>query len=828
TPYLLVDDLNNVFIVLTTFVGFTTSVFSASYIGHELETGRLTPRFLRFYHAMYQLLMFAMNLALVANNIGIMWVAIELATLTTVLMVGIYRTHEALEAAWKYFILGSVGIALALFGTILVYMAARPVLGEGLNAMVWTVLVTRAGAFDPALLNVAFVFLLLGYGTKVGLAPLHAWLPDAHAEGPTPISAVLSGLLLNVALYALLRFKMLLALNPAALAPGPLMVTMGLISLVFAAFMLYRRRDIKRMFAYSSIEHMGIITFAFGMGGPLANFAGLLHMTMHSLTKSAIFFAVGHIAQVKGTQRIADMGGLTETNPVLGWGLVLGVVAIAGLPPLGIFMSEFLVVTSTFARVPWLAIVLVAGILIGVAGLFLRLNTIAFGDPRGATVKAEASYVPMFAHLALVFVAGIYIPAVLDAWFENVGKHLRQPMATLLDTIEGRKIAGHRPYPRLVVDEDGWRFAASQLSAGRGTLLGLWGDAGAVHMAVLDENARGLAVVTMPCPDGHSASVGALRPPAIRLERAVRDLYGLEPVGSPDTRPWLNLGCWDVQHPLGERRDAPARGAPYPFLPATGEGLHQIPFGPVHAGIIEPGHFRFTANGETVVRLEQRLGYVHKGIEGLMAGATLDMAARLAGRTSGDSTVAYALAFAHAVEAAMDVEVPPRAIYLRALMAELERLANHFGDIGAICSDASFSLMHAHCGILREKTLRAAQSCFSHRLMMDAVVPGGVARDLRANCVTKVAALLDEIRRLFPELVELYDNTASLQDRTATTGVLRGELARQFGAGGYVGRASGRAFDARKMPGYPPYDQLDFEAPVFNAGDVNARVWVRI
>ena len=386
--YLLVDDLNGTFIVLTTFVGFTTSVFSASYIGHELEIGRLTPPFVRFYHAMYQVLMFAMNLALIANNIGLMWVAIELATLTTVLMVGIYRTHEALEAAWKYFILGSVGIALALFGTILVYMAARPVVGEGLDAMVWTVLVTRAGAFDPALLDVAFVFLLLGYGTKVGLAPLHAWLPDAHAEGPTPISAVLSGLLLNVALYALLRFKMLLAANAGALAPGPLMVTLGLISLVFAAFMLYRRRDIKRMFAYSSIEHMGIITFAFGMGGPLANFAGLLHMTMHSLTKSAIFFAVGHVAQVKGTQRIADIGGLTETHPVLGWGLILGVVAIAGLPPLGIFMSEFLVVSSTFARAPLLAIILVFGLLVGLAGLFLRLNGIAFGEPRGPVAKA--------------------------------------------------------------------------------------------------------------------------------------------------------------------------------------------------------------------------------------------------------------------------------------------------------------------------------------------------------------------------------------------------------------------------------------------------------
>jgi hydrogenase-4 component F len=424
SAYLLVDDLNGTFIVLTTFVGFTTSVFSASYIGHELEIGRLTPPFVRFYHAMYQVLMFAMNLALIANNIGLMWVAIEMATLTTVLMVGIYRTHEALEAAWKYFILGSVGIALALFGTILVYMAATPIIGEGLDAMEWTVLVSRAGSFDPALLDLAFVFLLLGYGTKVGLAPLHAWLPDAHAEGPTPISAVLSGLLLNVALYALLRFKIVLAANAAALAPGPLMVTLGLLSLVFAAFMLYRRRDIKRMFAYSSIEHMGIITFAFGMGGPLANFAGLLHMTMHSLTKSAIFFAVGHITQVKGTQRIADMGGLTETHPVLGWSLILGVVAIAGLPPLGIFMSEFLVVSSTFAREPLLALVLVFGLLVGFGALFLRLNSIAFGEPRGPSAKAEASYVPMFAHLALVFMAGIYLPPALVAWFENVAKLL--------------------------------------------------------------------------------------------------------------------------------------------------------------------------------------------------------------------------------------------------------------------------------------------------------------------------------------------------------------------------------------------------------------------
>jgi hydrogenase-4 component F len=422
--YLLVDDLNIVFIVLSTFVGFTTSVFSASYIAHEIEIGRLTPTHLRFYHAMYQALMFAMNLALVANNIGLMWVAIELATLTTVLMVGIYRTHEALEAAWKYFILGSVGIALALFGTILVYMAAHPVVGEGLQAMVWTVLVAHAADFNPELLNIAFVFLLLGYGTKVGLAPLHAWLPDAHAEGPTPISAVLSGLLLNVALYAVLRFKLLLAANAEAIAPGPLLVVMGLTSLIFAAFMLYRRRDIKRLFAYSSIEHMGIIAFAFGMGGPLANFAGLLHMTMHSLTKSAIFFAVGHIAQVKGTQRIADIRGLTVTHPWLGWSLVVGVVAIAGLPPLGIFMSEFLVVSSTFAREPLLAVLLVFGLLVAFGALLLRVGGLAFGEPVGSTAPVQASYVPLFAHLALVLGAGLYLPPPLVAWFQNIAAAL--------------------------------------------------------------------------------------------------------------------------------------------------------------------------------------------------------------------------------------------------------------------------------------------------------------------------------------------------------------------------------------------------------------------
>lgn len=419
-PYLHLDDLNIVFVALNCFVGFTAALFSASYIGHELAIGRLRPAHLRFYHAMYQVMMFGMNLALVSNNIGLMWVAVELATLTTVLMVGLYRTAEALEAAWKYFILGSVGIALALFGTILIYVAAQPVLGEGMPAMVWTGLIAAAPAFDPAMMNVAFVFLLVGYGTRVGLAPFHAWLPDAHAEGPTPISALLSGLLPKVALYALLRFKMRMATNAAAVAPGPLMISLGLVWLVFAAAMHCRRRDIKRLFACSSIEHMGIIVFAFGLGGPLANFAGLLHMVMHSLTKSGIFYAVGSIAQIKGTQRIADIRGLTQSHPALGWGLVLAVLSIAGMPPSGVFLSEFLVVTTGFAREPVLALGLVAGLLIAFGALVLRLTGLAFGTPTGRDAPMHGSLAPLWLHVALVYAIGLHMPGPMVEWFRAV------------------------------------------------------------------------------------------------------------------------------------------------------------------------------------------------------------------------------------------------------------------------------------------------------------------------------------------------------------------------------------------------------------------------
>jgi Ni,Fe-hydrogenase III large subunit len=372
-----------------------------------------------------------------------------------------------------------------------------------------------------------------------------------------------------------------------------------------------------------------------------------------------------------------------------------------------------------------------------------------------------------------------------------------------------------------------WRATARRMAEGETTLASLWGDDGRMRMAEVGI-AGALDVLDLACDDGAFPSVAAIHAPAGRLERAACDLFGFTAIDAPDPRRWLDHGRWPVRHPLGRPVAHDGAADAYAFLGAQGAGLHQIPVGPVHAGIIEPGHFRFHAGGEAVVRLEERLGYVHKGVDSLMSGASIERAAVLAARVSGDSTVAYSIAFARAVEAALGVEAPERAHWLRGLMAELERLANHFGDIGAICNDAAFSLMHAHCGVLRERTLRAADAAFGHRLMMDAVAPGGVAVDLRPRGLEAIRALVGEARTTFPKLVSLYDTTASLQDRTVKTGVLKADLARRFGAGGVVGRASGRDFDARRDFSYPPYDELSFKVATRREGDVNARIWVRI
>jgi len=414
-----IDPLNVFLVTLTAFVALTTAIFSRPYMRIEQDKGKMTPRRLRLYHSMYQLFSFTMLLALTTNNMGILWVAMEAATLTTVMLVSVYRTAASLEAAWKYFILCGVGIAQALFGTVLLFMAAEKVIGAEGGALLWTNLDAIKTQLDPNIITLAFAFLFIGYGTKVGLVPLHNWLPDAHAEGPTPVSAVLSGLLLNVAVYALLRFKVLTDGALSNQLAGHLMMGFGLTSVLVAALFLSRQRDVKRMFAYSSIEHMGLITFAFGMGGPIATYAGLLHMTVHSLIKSAIFFAVGHATQKAGTQIMDQIRGLVRVNPTVGWGLMMGSLAILGMPPFGVFASEFLILTTAMREHAWATPILLLALGVAFAAIFSRVQAMVFGDSTVQPLAHPPALLPVFVHLGLGLMLGLYIPPYLDSWYRQ-------------------------------------------------------------------------------------------------------------------------------------------------------------------------------------------------------------------------------------------------------------------------------------------------------------------------------------------------------------------------------------------------------------------------
>jgi hydrogenase-4 component F len=419
-----IDPLNVFLVTLTAFVGLTTAIFSRPYMRVERDHGKMTPPRMRLYHSMYQLFSFTMLLALTTNNLGLLWVAMEAATLTTVLLVSVYRTAASLEAAWKYFILCGVGIAQALFGTVLLYMAAEKVIGAEGGALLWTNLDAVKAQLDPNIITLAFAFLFIGYGTKAGLVPVHNWLPDAHAEGPTPVSAVLSGLLLNVALYAVLRCKVLTDGALQSHLAGNLMMGFGLLSVVAAVFFLIRQKDAKRMFAYSSIEHIGLITFAFGMGGPIANYAGLLHMTVHSLIKSAIFFAVGHATQKAGTQIMEHIRGLIRVSPTVGWGLMLGTLAILGMPPFGVFASEFLIVTTAMRDQPWATPFLLVALGLAFAAVFSRVQPMVFGTTTLKPLAHPPALIPVFVHLALGLMLGLYIPPYLDAWYRQAAAML--------------------------------------------------------------------------------------------------------------------------------------------------------------------------------------------------------------------------------------------------------------------------------------------------------------------------------------------------------------------------------------------------------------------
>ncbi|WP_431282618.1 proton-conducting transporter membrane subunit [Humitalea sp. 24SJ18S-53] len=411
------DALNRPLLLLGGFIGATAAVFSLGVVHAEA----FPPAASRAYHAAFQIFLGANHLALLSENLGVMWVAIEIATLSSVLMVAVHRTPAAIEAAWKFFVLAGVGIALALFGTIVLAMAAHPLLADPEAALSIRALRAVAARSDAGLLTLAMVLLLVGYGTKAGLAPLHSWLPDADAEGPTAISAVLSGLLLNAALHAILRVGGIISLNAVAIPMQPFLMGLGVTSLLLASLALWRRRDARRLFAWSSIEHIGIAAICFSIPGGAA--AGLLHMIGHSLLKSAVFFAVGRAVLLKGSQKMADISGLVTSHPALGWGLLLGIAGLSGMPPFPLFVSELRLLLLAGGVMPWLLVPLCVGLLTAGIALVTAMQRLCLGPATPDVAPPEAPALagawtvlgPLWLHLVVAAVLGFGMPGPMGA-----------------------------------------------------------------------------------------------------------------------------------------------------------------------------------------------------------------------------------------------------------------------------------------------------------------------------------------------------------------------------------------------------------------------------
>lgn len=426
-PLWLVDRLSVHMALLTTFVAMTTSWFSLTYIPAEIAARRLDRRRLRLYHAIYQLLAGGMLTALLCNNVAIAWVAMEIATLAAVVAVGLARTAHAMAASWKFYLVCGVGLALALFGTIVLYVAMLPATGPGLPAMSWSAILPQAARGDGTMLNLAFALLLVGYGTLAGLAPLHFWLADAQSEGPTPLAAVLAGSMLNAALVLILRLRQLMAGNAEAIDPGPPILLLAMLSLLLGAFSLWPRLDARRFFAFSTIGQSGLATFAFGLGGSAAIFAGVLHLTLHTLIKASVFQCIGRAAQMKGSQEFSRIGGLIVSHRALGLTLAAGILALAALPPFGLFTSTFLIISETFRRLPLASLPLGIGLVVGFWALMMRLHSLCLGTPTpncrreplpaGASgVRDALALVPIWAQLAIVLLFGLAMPAPVFNW----------------------------------------------------------------------------------------------------------------------------------------------------------------------------------------------------------------------------------------------------------------------------------------------------------------------------------------------------------------------------------------------------------------------------
>lgn len=432
---LYVDALSAVMLATIAVVSLAGAFVSIGYLRRDLAARHIPDgqRGVGWYYLGLHVFIWTMLVTVSVDNLGLLWVGIEATTLASALLVGFYRTKAALEAAWKYVILCTVGITFALFGVLLTYYASAQAMGAEAASLDWSVLRGGAGQLDPAMMRLAFVFVVVGFGTKAGFAPLHTWLADAHSQAPSPISGMLSGILLACALYGILRFHAITAAATGTNFSANLLLAFGVLSVAVAVPFIIVQRDLKRLLAYSSVEHLGLMAVAFGIGGPLGTYAGVLHLVNHAATKALLFFAAGDIVQRFGTRRISAIRGAIHAAPLAGWLLLFGVFAITGAPPAGIFVSELAIagagLTGTWLQVAAaVTVVLLLGIVF--AGMLAHALRLVYGTPfqpldvrvsgggsRSAQVAWWAALVPL---VIVVVLLGVVVPEPVSHLFEDV------------------------------------------------------------------------------------------------------------------------------------------------------------------------------------------------------------------------------------------------------------------------------------------------------------------------------------------------------------------------------------------------------------------------
>ena len=415
--YVYLDSLSALNLALLVTVGFTAAVYSVGYMHYEEKEENISRKHYHQFFLLFHAFIFSMLLVAVVNNIGLIWVGIELTTLVSALLVGFYKTDHSLEAAWKYLIMGSVGIAFALLGIIFIYIAGANILGETQSALNWTELMKVAPHLNSQWVLTGFVFILIGFGTKAGLAPMHFWLPDAHSQAPAPVSAVLSGVLLNSALYGILRIYAF-ANNTVGGHISQYMIFFGLLSMAITIPFILVQYDLKRMLAFSSVEHMGIITLGVGIGGPLGVYGAMLHMFNHSMAKTLLFMAAGNVTQKYHTKQIGRISGVLKTMPVTGYIFLIAAFAIAGSPPFNVFISEYTIMMAGFASGNIIAVVLfLLFIVLIFAGMIYYIVRMSYGEAPPAMEIGEISRwstAALFLPLIFVIICGIYVPSFLS------------------------------------------------------------------------------------------------------------------------------------------------------------------------------------------------------------------------------------------------------------------------------------------------------------------------------------------------------------------------------------------------------------------------------